>query len=250
MEDNWDCSTKPEGINWDHCNNNSSHESSLILPWMINSQFSSSTEFRFDEFPSFSAPAEGIIAEDRAASASKSHSQAEKRRRDRINAQLATLRKLIPKSDKMDKAALLGSAIDQVKDLKRKAIEASKNMTVPTDMDEVTIDSTMVEDNSRNNIAIKVSVSCDDRPELFTELIQVIKGLKLTTIRADMASVGGRIKSILILRNKDGEKSVCLNTVQQSLKLVLSRMSSSSTASTCRIRSKRQRFFLPSHYSK
>lgn len=68
---------------------------------MINSQFSSSTEFRFDGFPSFSAPAEGIIAEDRAASASKSHSQAEKRRRDRINAQLATLRKLIPKSDKV-----------------------------------------------------------------------------------------------------------------------------------------------------
>ncbi|QHO56941.1 Transcription factor [Arachis hypogaea] len=39
--------------------------------------------------------------EDRAASASKSHSQAEKRRRDRINAQFATLRKLIPKSDKI-----------------------------------------------------------------------------------------------------------------------------------------------------
>lgn len=151
----------------------------------------------------------------------------------------------------MDKAALLGSAIDQVKDLKRKAIEVSKNMTVPTDMDEVTIDSAMVEDNhSTDNIAIKVSVSCDDRPELFTELIQVIKGLRLTTIRADMASVGGRIKSILVLCNKDGERSVCLNTVQQSLKLVLSRMSSSSTASTCRIRSKRQRFFLPSHFSK
>jgi len=76
-------------------------------------------------------------------------------------------------------------------------------------MDEVTIDSTMVEDHSRNNIEIKVSVSCDDRPELFTELIQVIKGLRLTTIRADMASVGGRIKSILVLGNKDGEKK-CL----------------------------------------
>ena len=150
----------------------------------------------------------------------------------------------------MDKAALLGSAIDQVKDLKRKAMEVSKNMTVPTDMDELTIDSTMVEDNNKNNIAIKVSVSCDDRPELFAELIQVIKGLRLTTIRADMASVGGRIKSILVLCNKDGEKNVCLKTVQQSLKLVLSRISSSSAASTCRIRSKRQRFFLPSHYSK
>lgn len=43
------------------------------------------------------------VEEDRStASASKSHSQAEKRRRDRINAQLATLRKLIPKSDKVN----------------------------------------------------------------------------------------------------------------------------------------------------
>ncbi|XP_017423419.2 transcription factor bHLH30-like, partial [Vigna angularis] len=52
---------------------------------------------QFSEFPLWPA----TITEDRAASASKSHSQAEKRRRDRINAQLATLRKLIPKSDKI-----------------------------------------------------------------------------------------------------------------------------------------------------
>ncbi|KAL4374559.1 hypothetical protein AHAS_Ahas05G0193900 [Arachis hypogaea] len=77
--------------------------------------------------------------EDRAASASKSHSQAEKRRREKINAQLATLRKLIPKSDKMDKAALLGSVVDHVKDLKRKAMDVSKSITVPSKTDEVTI---------------------------------------------------------------------------------------------------------------
>lgn len=41
------------------------------------------------------------VAEDRSATASRSHSEAEKRRRDRINAQLATLRKLIPKSEKV-----------------------------------------------------------------------------------------------------------------------------------------------------
>ncbi|KZV50821.1 hypothetical protein F511_09879 [Dorcoceras hygrometricum] len=39
--------------------------------------------------------------EDRAATASRSHSEAEKRRRDRINAQFSTLRKLIPKSEKV-----------------------------------------------------------------------------------------------------------------------------------------------------
>lgn len=46
-------------------------------------------------------------ADDRAATASRSHSEAEKRRRDRINAQLATLRKLIPKSEKVLSLSLL-----------------------------------------------------------------------------------------------------------------------------------------------
>lgn len=61
-----------------------------------------SASLQFSEFHSWSEPIEGA-SEERRISASKSHSQAEKRRRDRINAQLATLRKLIPKSDKVNK---------------------------------------------------------------------------------------------------------------------------------------------------
>ncbi|KAK7385775.1 hypothetical protein VNO78_31630 [Psophocarpus tetragonolobus] len=204
---------------------------------------------QFGEFPSWPAP----ISEDRAASASKSHSQAEKRRRDRINTQLATLRKFIPKSDKMDKAALLGSVVDHVKDLKRKAMDVSKAITVPTETDEVTIDYHQAQDNSytifKENIVIKASVCCDDRPELFPELVQVLKGLRLTAVKADIASVGGRIKSILVLCSKDSEEnSVNLSTVKQSLKSAVNKIASLSGATNCPTRSKRQRFFLPSHY--
>ncbi|KAG4953282.1 hypothetical protein JHK87_038876 [Glycine soja] len=210
---------------------------------------------QFGEFPSWPAP---IAAEDRAASASKSHSQAEKRRRDRINAQLATLRKLIPMSDKMDKATLLGSVVDHVKDLKRKAMDVSKAITVPTETDEVTIDYHQAQDESytkkvnilKESIIIKASVCCDDRPELFPELIQVLKGLRLTAVKADIASVGGRIKSILVLCSKDSEEnnSVCLSTLKQSLKSAVNKIASLSVATNCPTRSKRQRFFLPSHY--
>lgn len=208
------------------------------------------------EFQSWNLPIEGSV-EDRAATASKSHSQAEKRRRDRINTQLANLRKLIPKSDKTDKAALLGSVIDQVKDLKRKAMDVSRVITVPTEIDEVSIDyNHVVEDETntnkvnkfKDNIIIKASVCCDDRPELFSELIQVLKGLRLTTVKADIASVGGRIKSILVLCSKDSEENVCINTLKQSLKSAVTKIASSSMVSNCPTRSKRQRFFLPSHF--
>ncbi|CAK8566466.1 unnamed protein product [Lathyrus sativus] len=242
-----------EWNNWSQYTDRS-HFPAQILPQNISD--SSSASFQCSEFHSWPLPVEGSL-EDRAASASKSHSQAEKRRRDRINTQLANLRKLIPKSDKMDKAALLGSVIDHVKDLKRKAMDVSRVINVPTEIDEVSIDynhviedetSTNKVDKFKNNIIIKASVCCDDRPELFSELIQVLKGLRLTTVKADIASVGGRIKSILVLCSKDSEENVCINTLKQSLKSAVTKIASSSMVSNCPTRSKRQRFFLPSHF--
>ncbi|KAL6131629.1 PREDICTED: transcription factor bHLH51 [Fragaria vesca subsp. vesca] len=239
----------------------SNESSSFQVPWP---NVSNSTPFQFcGGFPpSWSSTGEGLAEEDRAASASKSHSQAEKRRRDRINAQLATLRKLIPQSDKMDKAALLGSVIDEVKDLKRRANEVSKALMVPTEFDDVTVsqcdlvhegtptNSTSINKNKDNSIMIRVSVCCDDQPELFRELIQVLKRLKLTAMKADIASAGGRIKSIFVLCSKDSEETVSISNLKQALKLVLSKIAASSATPNCRIRSKRQRFFLPFQYPK
>ncbi|KAG6415396.1 hypothetical protein SASPL_122807 [Salvia splendens] len=71
-------------------------------------------------------------------SAPKSHSEVEKRRRDRINAQLSTLRKLIPKFEKMDKAALLGHVVDHVKEQRQRTKEAIKiSSGVPSEIDEM-----------------------------------------------------------------------------------------------------------------
>ncbi|KAI4372915.1 hypothetical protein MLD38_011096 [Melastoma candidum] len=187
------------------------------------------------------------------ASVSRSHSQAEKRRRDRINAQLATLRKLIPKSDKMDKAALLGSAVAQLKDLKRKASEVAESAVIPSEVDEVTIDremgSNLRTEGSNQRGCVRASLSCDDRPELFGELIGVLKSLRLVAVRADVSSIGGRIKSMLVVHSRDGEEDrVCVDSLKQSLKVVLSRIACSSMAAVSdrrRIRSKRQRFFFP-----
>ena len=93
-------SSWPEGENWADFDAKQSNESSFIIPWPIEPHFSASSSVQCQGFPSWTLPIEGV-AEDRATTVSKRHSQAEKRRRDRINAQLAALRKLIPKSDKV-----------------------------------------------------------------------------------------------------------------------------------------------------
>lgn len=166
----------------------------------------------------------------------------------------------------MDKAALLGSVVDHLNDLKRKAIEISKVVMIPTDIDEVTIDflkdeevgfssssSTSSSKQRQENRFLKASVCCDDRPELFSELNRGLKSLRLSVVHADMISLGGRIRSILILciQNNDDEEDqgggICMNTLKNSLKLVLSRIATSCATTNYRIKSRRQRFFLPSY---
>ncbi|KAL8137483.1 hypothetical protein V2J09_003484 [Rumex salicifolius] len=177
------------------------------------------------------------------ASSSKSHSQAEKRRRDRINAQLARLRNLIPRSEKMDKAALLGSSVDHVKELKKKALEVSKGVTVPSEIDEVVIEECFGSPE-QSTLMIKATLCCEDRPELFKDLIRTLKGLKLMAVGADMACLGGRVKTILILSATEGN----VGALKQPLKAALSRIASfCNTSSTgFRLTSRRQRMLFPS----
>ncbi|KAK4351319.1 hypothetical protein RND71_030632 [Anisodus tanguticus] len=217
-------------------------ESHTSLSWALNFQDSpfllptnscDVTSFQSSYFPTWSQQFE--------ASASRSHSEAEKRRRDRINAQLSTLRKLIPRSEKMDKAALLRSVVDHVKDLKGRAKEISNVLNTPSDIDEVIIEE---EEDSSNSIVVKVSLCCDDRPELFSELNRGLKNLKLTTVEANITSLGGRIKCIFALQSINN--SVCtIHSLKQSLRVLLSRIATSPFTSNFRIKSKRQRFFLP-----
>ncbi|TYH51964.1 hypothetical protein ES332_D10G318000v1 [Gossypium tomentosum] len=215
-----------EPPNCDGCNAAAiSNEPPFIVPWPMEPLFSASSSVRCHGFTSPEIP-------DKATVASKSHSEAEKRRRDRINSQLTALRKLIPKSNKMDKAALLGSAIEQVKDLKRKATEIGKAFAIPSETDEVSVDYNVPEDKT-----------------FIKELIRVLKGLRLSIVEAEISSVGGRTKSNLILCNESDNREGVSSNLKQSLNVVVTKinaLSSDESKSNYRIRSKRQRLFLSS----
>ncbi|KNA23304.1 hypothetical protein SOVF_026020 isoform A [Spinacia oleracea] len=244
------------------------------MPHHFNATNTTSSSMHLQELPAncyaleFQEPFEGFAEfEDKASAADSSHNhrQAEKRRRDRINGQLARLRRLIPKSEKMDKAALLERVVEQVKDLKRKASEISKIFTIPSEIDDITIECHRKENHPNNNnnnnnnnnsnsniMFMKATLCCEDRPDLIPELIRELKDLNLTVIGADIGCLGGRMKSILLLyykldSNNDGV--VCnVSAIKQSLMGVLTRIISWSSASTSsfRVTSKRQRFFFSS----
>uniref|UniRef100_A0A1J3HWN3 Transcription factor bHLH51 n=1 Tax=Noccaea caerulescens TaxID=107243 RepID=A0A1J3HWN3_NOCCA len=198
---------------------------------------------------------------EKAESLSRSHRLAEKRRRDRINSHLTALRKLVPNSDKLDKAALLATVIEQVKELKQKATESPIFQDLPTEADEVTVQPETIpddfeSDSTTNRIIFKVSFCCEDQPEAISEIIRVLTKLQLETIQAEIICVGGRMRINFILKDSNCKGTTSMSesakVLKQSLCSALNRItssSSSSTASVCRIRSKRQRWFLSSHYS-
>lgn len=143
----------------------------------------------------------------------------------------------------MDKAGLLRSVVEHVKDLEGKAKEMSNVLNTPSDIDEVVIEEEdESSNNNNNNIVVKVSFSCDDRPELFSELNRGLKNLKLTTMEAKITSLGGRVKCILSLQSIN---VVCTtHSIKHSLRVLLARIATSPSTSNFRIKSKRQRFFL------
>ncbi|KAI3757842.1 hypothetical protein L6452_05385 [Arctium lappa] len=231
--------------NWDH---------SSFLPPTLHHQFTGNSD---DHGGNGGGGASHDQLEDgKARSASKNHSEAEKRRRDRINAHLTTLRKLVSNSDKMDKATLLGKVVEHVKELKSETKELSKVSTIPTDLDEVIIDLDSNTTDPNTNAFIRASLCCEDRQEVFSEIKHALKSLRLTMVQADMTCLGGRIKCNLILCVSNNDTSKIdekeLTTLKHSLKILFGRIVSSSswtTSTNYRIKSKRQRFFCSSNYN-
>ncbi|XP_056684340.1 putative transcription factor bHLH107 isoform X2 [Spinacia oleracea] len=129
----------------------------------------------------------------------RNHCEAEKRRRERINGHFSTLRDFLPCTDKMDKATLLAKVITQVRVLKKQAIEASKGLLVPTDADEVTVEPYNDDDIADDSLAFRVSICCHYRPEVIPDIRQTINDLKLNINKADISTLEGRVKNVLIV---------------------------------------------------
>ncbi|XP_047319190.1 transcription factor bHLH131-like [Impatiens glandulifera] len=121
--------------------------------------------------------------------ANRTHSEAERRRRKRINGHLSTLRSLLPNTIKPDKATLLAEVVRSIREMKE---ISAKIENVPSETDELNLCYC-----GNNNRLIKAAISCDDRPELMRELAGAVKSAEGRVVRAEMATVGERTKNVL-----------------------------------------------------
>ncbi|KAL3509219.1 hypothetical protein ACH5RR_028620 [Cinchona calisaya] len=172
-------------------------------------------------------PGQKGVSAEKALIALRNHSEAERRRRERINGHLTTLRSLIPGTNKMDKAALLAEVVNHVKELRKKAAEATKGMLVPTDMDEVRVEQ-QTDGTSEDSYTIRAFLCCDYKQELLSDLRQALETLPLKTVRAEIATLGSRMVNVFEMTGydqgnaEDSEgRQLLANSVRQALSSVL-----------------------------
>ncbi|XP_062193779.1 transcription factor bHLH30-like [Phragmites australis] len=162
---------------------------------------------------------------------SRSHSEAERKRRQRINAHLATLRTLLPAASRMDKAALLGEVVRHVRELRGEADAAAAGaaVAVPGEGDEVGVeDGHSWRGGERTTTRrVRAWVCCADRPGLMSELGRAVRSVSARAVRAEIATVGGRTRSVLELdvgeqqAAADGEGASSRPALQAALRAVL-----------------------------
>ncbi|XP_031097304.1 transcription factor bHLH30-like [Ipomoea triloba] len=168
------------------------------------------------------------IMDAKALAASKSHSEAERRRRERINNHLAKLRSLLPSTTKTDKASLLAEVIQHVKELRRQTSIISETTQIPTEVDELTVDNAAADDGK---VMIRASLCCEDRSDLLPDLIKALKALRLRTLKAEITTVGGRVRNVLFITGEDGDgdppssqqslQHCSISSIQEALKAVM-----------------------------
>ncbi|KAD4983015.1 hypothetical protein R6Q59_002668 [Mikania micrantha] len=177
------------------------------------------------------------IMDAKALAASKSHSEAERRRRERINNHLAKLRSLLPNTTKTDKASLLAEVIQHVKELKRQTSQIAEQSPIPTEINELTVDHAPDKDGK---LVIRASLCCEDRSDLLPDLMKTLKALKLRTLKAEITTLGGRVKNVLFItadedhltRNDDQQMvNYSINTIQDALKQVMEKTNSDDSSS-------------------
>lgn len=128
---------------------------------------------------------------------------------------------------------MLAEVIRQMRQLKRAAMEVSKTCTaanIPSCTDEVQVENYGDDDQSveENVVKMKASVSCEDRPEIFSDMKRVFETLRLQMVSAEISTMGTRLKTVFVLSTEDDNGSgdaegreLIIKSVQNSLRSVV-----------------------------
>ncbi|KAL6969803.1 Transcription factor bHLH30 [Sarracenia purpurea var. burkii] len=173
---------------------------------------------------------------------------------ERINNHFAKLRSLLPSTTKTDKASLLAEVIQHVKELKRQTSLIAETSPVPTEIDELTVDAS----DEDGKFVIKASLCCEDRSDLLPDLIKTLKALRLRTLRAEITTLGGRVRNVLFItgdeetNNGAGDQQqqhYSISSIQEALKAVMEKANGNESAASGSVKRQRTNMNIIEHRS-
>ncbi|XP_017406625.1 transcription factor bHLH131 [Vigna angularis] len=154
--------------------------------------------------------------------AAKKHSEAEKRRRMRINGQYETLRTILPNLIKKDKASVLAETIKQVKELKKKVSKVEQESCGSSSKDVVKFpsgaDRLRLEKCNNEEDLVKATLSCEDSMGLMSAISRAMGSVKTKVVKAEIVSVGGRNRSVLWVQGLGNDH---MGMLKSSLKIAM-----------------------------
>lgn len=119
-----------------------------------------------------------------------------------------------------------------MKELKQQTLELTDLESFPSETDEITVLSGNYTSDGR--LIFKASLCCEDRSDLLPDIIEILKSLHLTTLKAEIVTLGGRMRNVLIVAAEKDHSIESVHFLQNALKSLLERSNSSD-------RSKRRR---------
>uniref|UniRef100_A0A803NKD0 Uncharacterized protein n=1 Tax=Cannabis sativa TaxID=3483 RepID=A0A803NKD0_CANSA len=132
---------------------------------------------------------------------------------------------------KTDKASLLAEVVHRVKELREKVAEVVRkdgeiwcggtggsepdSWPFPTESDEASLSYCEGGDTK----LVKATVCCEDRPGLTRDMGRAIRSVRAMPVRAEMMTVGGRSKNVVVMQCGGGEED--LRALRRALKAVV-----------------------------
>ncbi|KAF8772890.1 hypothetical protein HU200_005284 [Digitaria exilis] len=120
-----------------------------------------------------------------------------------------------------DKASLLAEVIEHVKELKRQtsavlagvgeggesssasaAVRQQHHLLLPTESDELAVEAG---EDDEGRLVVRASLCCEDRAGLIPDIARALAALRLRARRAEIATLGGRVRNVLLITTADDD---------------------------------------------
>jgi hypothetical protein len=137
----------------------------------------------------------------------------------------------------MDKAALLAEVITHVQKLKATAARIRDHCAVPADADDVAVELVQGAPPSTTGggVLVRATLSCDDGADVFADVKQALRPLRLSVVGSEVTTLGGRVRFTFLIMSSSSScgngsggdvGAVVVESVHQALQSVLDRANS------------------------